>query len=128
MATLRPGEANDPHVVKVVARPLGFDRRPLPNARRHLGIYGARAGTLIEWAAAPSSPDELRLSLEQLRAVWLGMSMRVLAVPGTDGPDIDVPADLAAAAEWLETHGARTHSKQGARAATVRRAAPGRSE
>jgi len=90
----------DPHVVKVVfdssGRALYFSRAPIPYRRqetdarpyRHVGIYGYQRQALLEFAALPQSPLEQTESLEQLRALENGLSIRVLltdeAMPGVD--------------------------------------------
>ena len=43
--------------------------------------------------------------LEQLRALWLGMEIRVAVAPEAHGPDVDTPEDLAAAANYLAATG-----------------------
>ncbi len=97
----------NPNVVKVVTRSddtaLYFSRAPIPyeraqtgsldNARRHVGVYGYRRSALKTLAAAPPHPLEKRESLEQLRALAMGMRILVLpAVAVTRG--IDTPEDL----------------------------------
>jgi len=74
--------------------------RGLATGWRHVGLYGFRGRSLEAFAAAPPSPDELAHRLEQLRAFSLGWGIRVVA-GAAQGPDIDVPEDLAAAEAWL---------------------------
>ncbi len=99
-------------VVKVVVDQRGqalyFSRAPIPHlrgaapeaaverglARRHLGIYAYRREALLALAAAPPSPLELAESLEQLRALHLGLRIRVADWDGTPGPAVDTPDDL----------------------------------
>ncbi len=105
-----------PHVVKVVmdgdGRALYFSRSPIPasghgNAQRpehvwrHLGIYAYRVGALQRLTAAPACYLEVSEKLEQLRALWLGMEIRVAVAPEVHGPDVDTPEDLAAASAFL---------------------------
>jgi 3-deoxy-manno-octulosonate cytidylyltransferase (CMP-KDO synthetase) len=109
-------EYQSPHVVKVVmdaeGRALYFSRSPIPatghgvNAMpaecwRHLGIYAYRVGALQRLTAAPQCYLEITEKLEQLRALWLGMQIRVAVAPEVHGPDVDTPEDLAAAAAYL---------------------------
>lgn len=106
-------EAEDyrnPNVVKLVmdeaGRALYFSRaaipstshgaQALPAAWRHLGIYGYRVGDLARLSAAEPCALEMVEKLEQLRALWLGMEIRVAQVIDAHGPDVDVPADLVA--------------------------------
>ncbi len=109
----------DPNVVKVVAdahqRALYFSRAPIPFARdefaggissvktlprdfpayRHLGLYGYRAGALRKIAAAEKSLLERFESLEQLRALSLGLSIAITQAPMAIPVGIDTAADLA---------------------------------
>lgn len=110
-----------PHVVKVVTdqhgRALYFSRAPIParghgagqalaeaafpESARHLGLYAYRVGALRMLAAAPRCQLEETESLEQLRALWMGLEIRVGRASGTLGPDIDTPEDLQQAARYL---------------------------
>lgn len=108
----------DPHVVKVVTdaqgRALYFSRSPiparghghaddaLPRSLRHLGLYAYRAGALQRLSATPPCYLEQCERLEQLRALWLNMEIRVGIVAETHGPDVDTPEDLAAAAAFID--------------------------
>lgn len=97
----------NPNVVKVVLGDdddaLYFSRSAIPFdsaelAFHHHGIYAYRAGVLRRLVAAPPSKLELAERLEQLRALSLGMKIRV-AVPGVrPGPGVDTEADLEAVA------------------------------
>ena len=96
MVTLAtPTTSNDPEnpdVVKVVVglqgQALYFSRSPIPNLRnaagasslRHIGIYGYQREALMLLAQLEPSPLEIRESLEQLRALENGISIRVLTV------------------------------------------------
>lgn len=114
LATLCTGignaeEFHNPNVVKVVmdsaGRALYFSRSPIPcpahgatgqpPAWRHLGIYAYRVGALLKLAASPPCELETVERLEQLRALWLGMEIRVAAARAVHGPDVDTPADVA---------------------------------
>jgi len=110
------GEFGDPNVVKVVAdrdgRALYFSRSPIPSpghgngdlpasARRHLGLYAYRVGTLAELTATPPCYLEQIEKLEQLRALWLGMRIQIADAKEVHGPDVDTPEDLERAAAFL---------------------------
>jgi 3-deoxy-manno-octulosonate cytidylyltransferase (CMP-KDO synthetase) len=109
-----------PHVVKVVmdqsGRALYFSRASIPSAGhgatavpqawRHLGIYAYRAGDLQRLSRTPPCYLETVEKLEQLRALWLGMEIRVAAALESHGPDVDTPADVAAVESWLAARGA----------------------
>jgi 3-deoxy-manno-octulosonate cytidylyltransferase (CMP-KDO synthetase) len=67
----------------------------------HHGIYAYRCGVLRRLVASAPSPLEQAEHLEQLRALSLGMTIRV-GVPGTrPGAGVDTEDDLAAAAREL---------------------------
>ena len=110
----------DPHVVKVVfdkeGRALYFSRSPIPAAGhghdaasvwakswRHLGLYAYRVGALQELSAAPPAEIETLERLEQLRALWLGMEIRIAVDESAHGPDVDTLADLAAVEALLKS-------------------------
>jgi 3-deoxy-manno-octulosonate cytidylyltransferase (CMP-KDO synthetase) len=101
-------EYADPNVVKVVfdqhGRALYFSRASIPsNARepehlptawRHLGLYGYRVAALEELTQTAPCELELVERLEQLRAMWLGMEIRIAPAAVPNGPDVDTPEDL----------------------------------
>jgi len=93
------------HVVKVVMDARGhalyFSRAPIPaqdgnrvSAHRHLGIYGYRVNTLRELTNCIPSGLELYERLEQLRALTLGMTIKVSIAREPHQQDVDTPADL----------------------------------
>lgn len=110
----------DPNLVKVTfadnGRALYFSRSIIPYVRgvkytgwldsavfhTHVGIYAYRADVLHEIACLPQSSLELAESLEQLRWLQNGYSIKVAV---TDCPTIgiDTPDDLAAAERYLNT-------------------------
>lgn len=104
-------DAADPNVVKVVfdhdGRALYFSRAPIPAVAhgaaapesfwRHVGIYAYRCSALMRLARLPECALERSEKLEQLRALWHGMEIRVSVTGESLGPDIDTPADLATA-------------------------------
>ncbi|NQW99159.1 3-deoxy-manno-octulosonate cytidylyltransferase [bacterium] len=92
---------HDPNVVKVAialdGRALYFSRSPLPFFRnpvaglpvlRHKGIYAYKRDFLERFVTWPPSPLELAESLEQLRALENGASIRVLLTRDTS-PGVD---------------------------------------
>ena len=105
----------NPNVVKVVCDAGGFahyfSRAPIPYARdafahdqdvlptsfpalRHIGIYAYRASFLKRFAALPPAPTEQFESLEQLRAMYHGYRIVVVAWPHALAPGVDTPDDL----------------------------------
>lgn len=98
---------HDPNVVKVVTaisgRALYFSRSPLPFFRnpveglpvmRHKGIYAYRRHFLERFVSWPPSPLERAESLEQLRALENGASIKVLLTHDTS-PGVDTPEQAA---------------------------------
>lgn len=101
-APLPDGALDDPAAVKLVRDGLGdalyFSRAPIPFARRedvpgaepllHIGVYGYTREALASFAAALPTPLEKCESLEQLRFLERGVSVRVLdcahSFPGID--------------------------------------------
>ncbi|TFG87794.1 MAG: 3-deoxy-manno-octulosonate cytidylyltransferase [Chromatiales bacterium] len=119
----------NPNVVKVVCaadgRALYFSRAPIPSVGhgavtsgddanavpesfRHVGLYAYRVGALRRLAAAPPCALEVTESLEQLRALWLGLEIRVALARDSLGPDVDTPEDLHRAAGFLRRGGVGT--------------------
>jgi 3-deoxy-manno-octulosonate cytidylyltransferase (CMP-KDO synthetase) len=100
----------NPNVVKTVldgnSNALYFSRSPIPHedfslSLHHHGIYAYRAGVLRRLVAAPASGLELSERLEQLRALSMGMKIRV-AVPRTrPGIGVDTEDDLQAVATQI---------------------------
>jgi 3-deoxy-manno-octulosonate cytidylyltransferase (CMP-KDO synthetase) len=101
----------DANVVKVVfdsaGRALYFSRAPIPAAGhgssirdaatqsyRHLGLYAYRPDALRRLSAAPPCELEQLERLEQLRALWMGMEIRIEVDTESHGPDVDTQADL----------------------------------
>jgi 3-deoxy-manno-octulosonate cytidylyltransferase (CMP-KDO synthetase) len=102
----------DPNIVKVVfdktGRALYFSRAGIPAgshgsdaeviwrlAWRHLGLYAYRPAALTLLSQTPPCAIEETERLEQLRALWLGMTIMVEADAEVHGPDVDTEADLA---------------------------------
>ena len=108
----------NPNVVKVVVNEhddaLYFSRAPIPFVRNkaledlalstalhHHGLYGYRRGVLRRLVAADPSAPELLEQLEQLRALSLGMRIKVGRPVERPGAGVDTEEDLALAAEAL---------------------------
>ena len=112
-----------PQVVKVVLDRKGlalyFSRAPIPFARdafarersampegvpylRHLGMYAYRASTLHTLAAAPQGVHERAESLEQLRALELGIAIHVTIVDEAPPHGVDTEEDLERVRAILE--------------------------
>jgi len=108
-----------PSVVKVVtdasSDALYFSRSPIPHvrladaadartsaeaavarglARKHVGLYAYRRESLLRLASFPPSPLEEAEGLEQLRALFNGMRIRVVPMEGEGGLAVDTPEDL----------------------------------
>ena len=114
---LDPSDAvvSDPNVVKVVTaidgRALYFSRSPLPFFRnpveglpvlRHKGIYAYSRSFLERFVTWPPSPLEKAESLEQLRALENGASIRVLVTNDTS-PGVDTPEQALEVERLLST-------------------------
>jgi 3-deoxy-manno-octulosonate cytidylyltransferase (CMP-KDO synthetase) len=103
----------DPNCVKALrardGRALYFSRAPVPwprdsiaaerpasflGAWRHIGIYGYRVRSLLQFAAWPPTPLEMTEKLEQLRALEHGMHIQLVALSESPPAGIDTPADL----------------------------------
>ncbi len=109
----RPGEAENPNVVKVVVDRHGyalyFSRAPIPYRRgpesaaprRHVGIYGYQREALLRLAESAPTPLELAESLEQLRALENGIPIRVLECQGF-WVGVDTMEDLAEVEKLLQ--------------------------
>ena len=101
-------EWQSPNAVKVIAddhqRAMLFSRLPIPYhfpgqdcnsllARKHIGLYGFKAGTLAQISLLPQSSLENAEKLEQLRWMQAGYSIHVEEVE-YEGLSIDTAADL----------------------------------
>jgi 3-deoxy-manno-octulosonate cytidylyltransferase (CMP-KDO synthetase) len=98
----------DPNIVKVVrdfdSNALYFSRAPVPWVRdrdeavaarhwKHIGLYGFRRETLLEFPTLPPGDLERLEQLEQLR--WLENGFRIRVVEADyDAISVDVPADI----------------------------------
>ena len=105
----------DPSCVKVLrslsGEALYFSRASVPwprdaatagrpgdfrHAFRHIGIYGYRVKSLLEFAGWPPTPLETTEKLEQLRALEHGMRIHVVALQEAPPAGVDTPEDLEA--------------------------------
>jgi 3-deoxy-manno-octulosonate cytidylyltransferase (CMP-KDO synthetase) len=88
---------------------LYFSRAPIPHSRdadtddlalqsalRHHGIYAYRCSVLRRLIAAGPCPMEQIEKLEQLRALWLGIVLRVGRASQRPGRGVDTEEDIAA--------------------------------
>jgi 3-deoxy-manno-octulosonate cytidylyltransferase (CMP-KDO synthetase) len=100
------GEFQSPHVVKVVTdksgRALYFSRTPLPTASAHIGLYAYRRDTLLRVAALPPAPSEQAERLEQLRALFNGIGIRVVPTRHVS-VGVDTPDDLERVRQLMMT-------------------------
>jgi 3-deoxy-manno-octulosonate cytidylyltransferase (CMP-KDO synthetase) len=104
-------EFENPNVVKVIVDTNGdaiyFSRATIPYARHpesaslamstalhHHGIYAYCVDVLHRIVAAERSPLEISEQLEQLRAVAMGVKIRVGLPHKPPGPGVDTEADL----------------------------------
>jgi 3-deoxy-manno-octulosonate cytidylyltransferase (CMP-KDO synthetase) len=114
-APLDPADANDPNRVKVVTdvrgRALYFSRSVIPHQRgprestspywQHVGVYAYTRGVLGRWPTLTSAPAERSEQLEQLRALYHGMTIGVAQLEHPVFPGIDTAEDLRRAeAHW----------------------------
>lgn len=108
----------NPNVVKVVvdrnSNALYFSRSPIPHCRdedsrqltldsalRHHGIYAYRRDVLQKLVATEPCALEKSEKLEQLRALWLDITLRVGIADRAPGPGVDTEEDLATAERAL---------------------------
>jgi 3-deoxy-manno-octulosonate cytidylyltransferase (CMP-KDO synthetase) len=114
-----PEERDDPNVVKAIlalkdgetsGRALYFTRAAVPTGDgplwHHVGVYAYRRASLQRFVSAPPSPLEQRESLEQLRALEMGMQLGCTVLTGEPPNGVDTPADLEAAREIYRRLGA----------------------
>lgn len=104
-------EVMDPNVVKLTTRddgtaisfsraPIPFDRDQVPerwdpaNYRRHLGVYAYRNDVLQRLTATPPCALEQIEKLEQLRALWLGVPIRVMDWAVSPPGGVDTAEDV----------------------------------
>ncbi|WP_409526085.1 3-deoxy-manno-octulosonate cytidylyltransferase [Nitrincola sp. MINF-07-Sa-05] len=80
---------------KGTAMPAGF------NWQRHIGLYAYRVRLLNEYVTWPPAPLEQTESLEQLRALWMGVRIHVAAADEAPPTGVDTPEDLERIRVWL---------------------------
>lgn len=112
-------ELNNPNVVKVVMGEndvcLYFSRSPIPYLRemafmdfsfwRHIGIYGFRKEFLSEFGRLPRGRLEQAESLEQLRALENGVTIKAARISDWKGVSVDVPGDIRVVEEIMKKGG-----------------------
>jgi 3-deoxy-manno-octulosonate cytidylyltransferase (CMP-KDO synthetase) len=115
-APLDPAQAEDPNRVKVVSdargRALYFSRSVIPHQLRadgqspnlywqHVGVYAYTPEALRRWPTLIPAPAEQAEHLEQLRALYHGMSIGVAHLENPVFPGVDTAEDLRRAeAHW----------------------------
>lgn len=109
----------DPNIVKVVLdqsnRALYFSRAPVPYDRadatnatamlRHIGLYAYRVRSLQALCALAVCELEKIEHLEQLRALWAGMTIDVGIATVQPGPGVDTAQDLAEVEQLMQQSG-----------------------
>ncbi|MFN8293969.1 MAG: 3-deoxy-manno-octulosonate cytidylyltransferase [Chitinophagales bacterium] len=102
-------------IVKVVFNKqhhaLLFSRSAIPFHRgnevfgfyKHIGIYGFKRTTLLELVQLPASPLEIKESLEQLRWLENGYTIKV-ALTTEESIAVDTPEDLLKAEQYAAKH------------------------
>jgi 3-deoxy-manno-octulosonate cytidylyltransferase (CMP-KDO synthetase) len=102
---LLPEDEKNPNVVKLVvdanADAMYFSRSIIPYPRnyarfaprKHLGVYGYRKSTLLKLIDLPACDLEKIESLEQLKALYYGIKIRVLQA-AKDSIGVDTHVDL----------------------------------
>lgn len=68
---------------------------------RHIGMYGYRVGFLQDYAEMVPTSIEATESLEQLRALWYGVTIQMAVIDQAPGHGIDTPADVERVNELL---------------------------
>ena len=115
-APLDPAQAHDPNRVKVVTdaggRALYFSRSVIPHRReagggspilywQHVGVYAYTRDALGRWPTLTPPAAERAEQLEQLRALYHGMTIGVAHLEHPVFPGIDTAEDLRRAeAHW----------------------------
>jgi 3-deoxy-manno-octulosonate cytidylyltransferase (CMP-KDO synthetase) len=115
-APLDPALASDPSRVKVVmdarGRALYFSRAVIPHRRdsgdsseglywQHLGIYASTRAALNRWVSLAPCAAEQAERLEQLRALYNGLTIGVARLEEPALPGVDTAEDLRRAeAHW----------------------------
>jgi 3-deoxy-manno-octulosonate cytidylyltransferase (CMP-KDO synthetase) len=109
---------HDPNIVKLVVNAAGdaalFSRSPIPFCRdvptgqwplpaflRHIGIYAYRRSVIGTLAQEPMCELEQREKLEQLRAIWLGIPIKVMTWPEAPPHGVDTWDDVKRVSDFL---------------------------
>jgi 3-deoxy-manno-octulosonate cytidylyltransferase (CMP-KDO synthetase) len=112
----------NPNVANIITdkndNALYFSRAPIPHSRddhtdnlavqttlRHHGSYAYRCSVLRQLIAAGPCDMEQCEKLEQLRALWLGITVRVGRASVRPGPGVDTEEDIAAVEAALNIRG-----------------------
>ena len=118
---------SNPNVAKVITdindNALYFSRASIPYCRdeqstkfrekvalRHHGIYAYRRDVLRQLVAAGPCALEKCEMLEQLRALWLGITLRVGRATVRPGPGVDTHEDLVTVEAILKQNSSADHS------------------
>lgn len=109
---------HDPSTAKVIfdrtGRALYFSRAPIPWSRdgerpepprRHIGLYAYRVRDLRALSAEPPCELEIAERLEQLRALWMGLTIVVADAMAAPGRGVDTQDDLEAVRNALMQRG-----------------------
>ena len=113
-------DLRNPNVAKIVTdkndNALYFSRAPIPCSRdthtdeltmhtalRHHGIYAYRCAVLRQLIAAGPCDMERCEKLEQLRALWLGITVRVGRASVRPGQGVDTEEDITAVEDILKS-------------------------
>ncbi|MGE4131080.1 MAG: 3-deoxy-manno-octulosonate cytidylyltransferase [Bdellovibrionales bacterium] len=96
--SLQDGDLASPNTAKIVVNQQGhalyFSRQPLTPSLKHIGIYAYRGSFLTRFCAQPPVEMEKAERLEQLRALYLGATIRVVQVEHSSW-GVDTPEDVA---------------------------------
>ncbi|MFN4315379.1 MAG: 3-deoxy-manno-octulosonate cytidylyltransferase [Chitinophagaceae bacterium] len=108
-----PADIQNPACVKVLVNqqndalyfsrsiiPYPANKESLPSYFLHIGVYGYRKQTLLEFTTWPAAPPETWEKLEQLRYLYHGVPIRMAEV-GFLSVAIDTPEDLERAQKML---------------------------
>ena len=112
---------NDPDIVKIITSRAGnainFSRLPIPYLRdkkgssttdcyyRHIGLYGYSVATLKNLSTEPQCYLEKYEKLEQLRALWMGITVAVMEWGVTPPHGVDSDKDINRVSDLLVWEG-----------------------
>lgn len=126
---LSSDDFHDPNIVKVLLDDKGFalyfSRAAIPysrsddgnslaanTAQHHHGIYGYRCSVLRDLVKAEPSPLERCERLEQLRALSMGLKIKVGCPARRPGPGVDTERDIEVANELLRKSASSAQGKR----------------